>query len=139
MSRLVSPGPGPGGGGQAFICEKCGRTVPGEAPGSMHRNHCPECLWSLHVDLKPGDRRSCCRGLMEPIAVFVRQDGEWSLLHRCRRCSFIRANRIGGDDSVGALMSIALRPLALPPVPWAEIGPLLGRLGTADGREAGHD
>lgn len=136
MSRLITSEPGPEGRNPAFICEKCGRTVPGEAPGSAHRNHCPECLWSLHVDLKPGDRRSCCRGLMEPISVWCRADAEWSLLHRCRRCSFIRANRICGDDSLAALLSIALRPFAMPPVPWDQLGPLLGRLGMGEGKEA---
>lgn len=99
----------------AFMCEQCGRTVSGSASGSEHRNHCAWCLWSLHVDLRPGDRRSGCRGLMEPIAVWVKGGREWAIVHRCRRCGMIRSNRIAGDDNELLLMSMALRPLAEPP------------------------
>jgi hypothetical protein len=69
------------------------------------------------VDLRPGDRRCGCKGLMEPIAVSVRRDGEWAIVHRCQRCKAIRANRIAGDDNELALMSLAVRPLAEPPFP----------------------
>ena len=36
------------------------RTVVPEGAGSNHRNHCPNCLYSLHVDIEPGDRESEC-------------------------------------------------------------------------------
>jgi len=101
--------------GAAFKCEQCGRTVSGSEFGSEHRNHCPWCLWSLHVDLRPGDRRSGCRGPMEPIAVWVKGGREWAIVHRCRRCGMIRSNRIAGDDNELVLMSMALRPLSEPP------------------------
>jgi hypothetical protein len=54
---------------------------------------------------------------MEPIAISVRPDGEWTLVHRCRECGLIKANRIGGDDNPMLLMSLAARPLARPPFP----------------------
>jgi hypothetical protein len=44
---------------------------------------------------------------MEPIALWVRDDGEMSLLHRCSRCGVIKANRVAGDDdeeAIGALV-----------------------------------
>ena len=100
-----------------FICEHCHQTVPATAAGTAHRNHCPRCLWSLHVDLAPGDRGCGCKGPMEPIAVWVRRDGEWAIVHRCQRCGAIRTNRIAGDDNELALMSLAVRPLASPPFP----------------------
>jgi len=106
----------------AFICENCQQAVPGQAPGTQHRNHCPWCLWSLHVDIRPGDRRCGCRGSMEPIAVAVRYKGEWAIVHRCKRCRAIRTNRIAGDDNELALMSLAVRPLALPPFPLDRLG-----------------
>jgi DNA-directed RNA polymerase subunit RPC12/RpoP len=84
----------------AFICAHCGTTVPAEAPGTRQRNHCPACLRSLHVDLAVGDRRSLCRGVMDPIGAWVRADGELALLHRCRRCGSIRSNRVAGDDDL---------------------------------------
>ena len=100
----------------AFICEQCRQVVPGTAPGTEHRNHCPLCLWSLHVDIRPGDRRSGCRGLMEPIALWVRGE-EWVLIHRCRDCGILKSNRTAGDDSPVGLLSLAVRPLARPPFP----------------------
>ena len=101
----------------AFVCEHCQQTVAGAPPGTEHRNHCPWCLWSVHLDIRPGDRRSSCRDLMEPIAVAVARGGEWLIVHRCGRCKVIRVNRIGGDDSELVLMSLAARPLAQPPFP----------------------
>ena len=106
----------------AFFCEHCHQAVPGRAPGTEHRNHCPYCLWSVHVDMKPGDRRSGCRGGMEPIAVSARNDGEWSLVHRCQACGKVATNRIAGDDNELALLSLAVRPLARPPFPLDALG-----------------
>lgn len=99
-----------------FRCLRCGHDVSREAPGTRHRNHCPRCLWSVHLDARPGDRASACAGEMEPIAVAVRGD-EWTLIHRCRACGTLRANRVAGDDSALNLWSLAVRPLARPPFP----------------------
>lgn len=88
--------------------------MPGEAPGTRNRNHCPYCLCALHVDVRKGDRRSGCRGIMDPIAVWVKGDGEWAIVHRCRLCGKVMTNRIAGDDNELALVSLALRPLARP-------------------------
>ena len=69
------------------------------------------------MDLRAGDRRSGCRGLMEPIAVWVKRGGEWAIVHRCERCGMIRSNRIAGDDNEPLLLSMAVRPLAQLPFP----------------------
>lgn len=106
---------------QTFRCQHCRIDVPLDAPGTRHRNHCPQCLWSAHLDERPGDRRSPCGGGMEPIAVWVRPDGEWSLVHRCGSCRVTKVNRIAGDDNDLVLMSIAARPMAAPPFPLAKI------------------
>ena len=85
--------------------------------GSDHRNHCPNCLHSLHVDEEPGDRASCCGGIMEPIAVWVRKNGEWAIIHRCRQCGKLSSNRVAADDNPLKLMFIAMKPVAQPPFP----------------------
>jgi hypothetical protein len=54
---------------------------------------------------------------MEAIAVTVRGDGEWVLIHRCTGCDELRANRIAGDDNPLVLVRIAIKPLALTPFP----------------------
>ncbi len=100
-----------------FHCHHCFRPVFLTADGTRHRNHCPYCLWSLHVDQVPGDRQASCDGLMEPVAVWVRQKGEWALVHRCQKCGHFKSNRLAGDDNQVALLSIAVRPLAQPPFP----------------------
>lgn len=106
-------------------CGHCGFDFPPTAPGTRHRNHCPVCLWSQHLDAEtPGDRAADCGGLMEPIAVAPRPDGEWTLVHRCLRCRDLCRNRIAGDDDPIALMSLAVRPLARPPFPLTALLPL---------------
>lgn len=91
-----------------FRCRHCRLDVPLDAPGTMHRNHCPSCLWSRHLDEHvPGDRAAACAGSMEPIAVRVRDDGEWAVVHRCRGCATVRVNRIAGDDNAYVLHNLA--------------------------------
>jgi hypothetical protein len=110
-------------GRDSFRCRHCRLDVPMAAPGTRHRNHCPSCLWSRHLDgAVPGDRAAACAGAMEPIAVAVRADGEWALVHRCAGCSAVRLNRIAGDDNPLALMRLAVRPLAQPPFPLEALG-----------------
>lgn len=105
----------------SFICKVCGRLIVPEGAGSGHRNHCPNCLCGLHVDDEPGDRAADCGGVMEPVAVWVRKNAEWALIHRCRICGKLTSNRIAADDSPMKLMSIAMKPLTLPPFPLEKI------------------
>ena len=116
---------------EVFICRRCGREVVPGGSGTNHRNHCPNCLYSLHVDLTPGDRASDCGGHMEPIAVWVRWDGEWAIIHRCVRCGALSSNRIAADDHPIKLMSIALKPLSSPPFPLEKMTELTEQMGTS--------
>ena len=111
-----------------FVCKVCGRTVIPENAGSDHRNHCPNCLSSLHVDIDPGDRASDCGGIMEPVAVWVRKG-----IHRCKRCGVLHSNRVAADDNFMKLMSIALKPLCEPPFPIERIEELTACM-AGDGR-----
>jgi hypothetical protein len=61
---------------------------------------------------------------MEPIAVSVRGDGEWVLVHRCTACQELHLNRTAGDDNPLALLRVATRPLALPPFPLEALAAL---------------
>lgn len=123
--RATRPRHGRRDASRGFTCIHCKARVSGQAWGTKHRNHCPMCLHSRHVDDKPGDRASPCGGTLEPIAIAVRSAGpddrgpagEWVLVHRCLRCGTIKTNRIAGDDSERALLALALRPLARPAFP----------------------
>jgi len=104
--------------GGSFRCGHCHVDVPLDAPGTAHRNHCPNCLWSRHLDDDvPGDRAAECGASMEPIAVTARRDGEWLLVHRCLGCDELHLNRSAGDDNPLLLLHLAVRPLGNPPFP----------------------
>jgi RNHCP domain len=57
---------------------------------------------------------------MEPIAVTVRGERRWVLIHRCTHCGRLRLNKTAADDNVLVLLQLAALPLATPfPAPLA--------------------
>jgi predicted RNA-binding Zn-ribbon protein involved in translation (DUF1610 family) len=82
----------------SFICQNCGLKVKPLSYSS--RNHCPRCLYSLHVDNKPGDRLNECGGLMEPIKVETDPKKGYVIIHRCTRCGEIKRNRAANEAKV---------------------------------------
>ena len=104
-----------------FVCKVCGKIVVSAGAGSGHRNHCPYCLSSRHLDNAPGDRAADCGGVMEPIAVWVKKNGEWAGIHRCKVCGTLNSNRIAADDNPMKLMSLAMKPVSSPPFPLERI------------------
>jgi hypothetical protein len=62
---------------------------------------------------------------MEPVAITVRGDGEWVIIHRCTWCDTLRENRSAGDDNALALLQLAVQPLARPPFPLEVLSRLL--------------
>ena len=120
-----------------FTCKVCGRLCTPENAGSDHRNHCPNCLSSLHVDIEPGDRESDCGGIMEPVAVWVRRGGERAIIHRCNvgiteetfDVENLTTDRVAADDNPMKLMSIAMRPLSAPPFPLERIEEMTALMG----------
>ncbi len=67
---------------------------------------------------------------MEPIAVTVRGERRWMLIHRCTRCGRLRMNRSAADDNVLLLMRLAALPLANPPMPYLSLAAAPGPGGT---------
>lgn len=110
---------------ESFTCKVCGWKVNPPVYGENHRNHCPNCLSSLHLDNEPGDRESNCGGIMDPIGVWVMKNGEWSVIHRCRRCGHLSSNHVAPDDNPLKLISIAMHPIACPPFPIERIDDML--------------
>ena len=74
-----------------FVCAHCGRTV--EPLGYSSRNHCPHCLWSLHLDENPGDRAAECGGQMRPIRVETDPRKGFIIVHRCEKCGATVRNK----------------------------------------------
>ena len=95
----------------AFTCLRCGLEVVPLTNGS-YRNHCPQCLYSQHLDMAPGDRASSCKGMMQPIAIRHNSKKGLQLVHRCMTCGVVRANRVASDtvqsDDLEALISLPM-------------------------------
>ncbi|MGI8687098.1 MAG: RNHCP domain-containing protein [Thermomicrobiales bacterium] len=88
-------------GRESFKCVHCRAFIGPTVSGGKHRNHCPLCLYSRHVDGgRPGDRASDCGAKMAPVARFTRSNGEPMIVHRCLGCGFERNNRLAADDNM---------------------------------------
>jgi len=85
-----------------FICENCGFKVMGNG----YTNHCPNCLYSKHVDINPGDRLCNCHGLMRPIDI-LQKNGEFIILHKCEKCGFERKNKVNDGDNYRVIMEVS--------------------------------
>ena len=79
-----------------FICLNCNKMIEKLTNGS-YRNHCPFCLYSLHVDLRPGDRLNTCQGLMAPVGVVYKAKKGWQIVHSCLKCRKKSVNKVAVD------------------------------------------
>ncbi|MCL4403492.1 MAG: RNHCP domain-containing protein [Candidatus Marsarchaeota archaeon] len=88
-----------------FICEICGFLVK----GTGYTDHCPNCLWSRHVDVNPGDRASNCGGMMKPVgAEYIR--GKIQIVYKCTKCGAVKKNVSAEGDNIETIMSLIGRP-----------------------------
>lgn len=85
-----------------FICEHCAYQVAGNG----YTNHCPQCLWSKHVDINPGDRQATCQGLMRPVDLESKAD-EQVIIHHCLKCGFERRNKVVQVDNVDEIIKLS--------------------------------
>lgn len=92
----------------AFRCVHCGREILPVTNGS-YRNHCPFCLYSVHVDFMPGDRSSHCLGVMKPIGVVYHSKKGWQIIHLCEKCGVKRVNRIAENTVMPDDFSLVIR------------------------------
>lgn len=78
-----------------FRCSHCKQwVIINNHMGTVNRNHCNICLWSKHVDVGKGDRRSTCRGGMKPVGLTFKHEGqgrqgEIMLIHECAACGAV--------------------------------------------------
>jgi len=85
-----------------FVCEKCGKEIKGDG----YTNHCPDCLWSKHVDNNPGDRACDCEGMMEPFRIEKEGSG-YILTHRCTKCNHVKRNKIHTNDDFDEVVKVS--------------------------------
>ncbi len=83
---------------QGFVCAYCAQNIEKLSNGS-YRNHCPFCLYSRHVDNRPGDRANTCGGLMAPVGVSHSGKKGWRLHHRCLACGHVSVNKVAENTA----------------------------------------
>ena len=79
-----------------FICINCKKKV--EPLGYTSRNHCPHCLYSLHLDIMPGDRQNDCNGILEPVQTELSSKKGFIIIFKCRKCGAKIKNKSAKDD-----------------------------------------
>jgi hypothetical protein len=100
-----------------FTCMHCKQLISSDPvlSGVNHRNHCPYCLSSKHVDLlQSGDRMSACKSVMRPIGLswkhtrnkYGSSPGELMIIHYCQGCGSFSINRIAADDDTDLIMNL---------------------------------
>jgi len=87
-----------------FVCENCGKEV--EPLKYTSRNHCPHCLYSLHVDNIPGDRANPCKGKMRPISIEPNTKKGYIITYKCEKCGEIKRNKSADDDDFDLMLKI---------------------------------
>jgi hypothetical protein len=103
-----------------FICKVCGKFVPPSVTGSEHRNHCPYCLSSLHMDRYPATGLPTAAELWNRLPSGFAKTASGRLFTAAPlRASQLQPNC--GGRQPGETDSIALRPLAQPPFPLEQI------------------
>lgn len=87
----------------SFICLNCGSQV--EKLGYTSRDHCNKCLYSVHVDVFPGDRLNECKGLLKPINV-VTIKNKTQIEYVCTKCGKSVRNIVASDDNEQEILKI---------------------------------
>jgi len=86
-----------------FTCIVCGFHVVGNG----YTNHCPMCLYSMHVDKDvPGDRLSKCFGIMRPIGIEMK-NGNYIIVQKCEKCNKIKKNKASEKDNLDEICKIS--------------------------------
>ena len=88
-----------------FICENCGKLVPKLEISA--RDHCPNCLYSKHVDINPGDRGNTCLGLMIPIDI-EKYKNTYKIVYKCSKCGQIHKNIMASDDDMDKIITLSV-------------------------------
>ena len=117
-----------------FHCPACG-FEPAENVSEKEYAHCPRCLTAIHEADSEGYE---CGGKLQPVSIWVKPDDSWEILGRCSLCGEIASTPVSDEDDPILLLSIAGRPLSMPPFPLEKIEELTRMMGGA-GDKGGYD
>ena len=87
----------------SFICLNCGSQV--DKLYYTSRDHCNNCLYSLHVDISPGDRQNECKGLLKPINIINTKKG-MQIEYICKKCGKSVRNIVAEDDNKEEILRV---------------------------------
>lgn len=89
---------------EEFICENCGEKV--SKLNYTARDHCPNCLYSKHLDINPGDRKNNCKGFLKPINI-EKYKNTYKIIYKCLKCNQIHKNIMANDDDFNKIIEIS--------------------------------
>ena len=89
---------------ESFICENCGFEV--NKLNYTARDHCPQCLYSKHVDIMPGDRMNKCEGLLKPIGI-EKFKNTYKIVYKCLKCGELHKNVMAKDDNMDLIIELS--------------------------------
>lgn len=90
---------------EEFICSNCGYKV--NKLKYTSRDHCPNCLYSKHVDIMPGDRMNTCNGLMIPLGI-EKYKNTYKIIYKCSKCHQIHKNIMATDDNYDLIIKLSV-------------------------------
>lgn len=90
---------------EEFVCKNCNTLV--KPLKYSARDHCPNCLYSLHIDNNPGDRACTCNGFLIPIGVEKYKD-TYKIIYKCDKCNTIKKNICAKDDNINEIIRLSV-------------------------------
>lgn len=87
-----------------FVCRHCGREVT--PLGYTSRDHCPHCLYSIHIDNVPGDRANDCLGDLVPVSIESSNKKGYIITYKCSKCGEVKRNKSADDDNFDVMLDI---------------------------------
>lgn len=91
---------------EEFECINCGKLVSKLEYSA--RDHCPYCLYSIHIDINPGDRANDCKGLLKPIDIEKFKD-TYKIIYKCEKCNELHKNIIANDDDMDKIIELTVK------------------------------
>ncbi len=89
---------------EEFICDNCHSKV--KRLEYTARDHCPNCLYSKHIDIMPGDRKCLCLGLLKPIGIEKYRD-TYKIIYECEKCHYHHKNIMARDDNMDLIIELS--------------------------------
>ena len=91
---------------EKFTCYNCKEKV--NPLGYTARDHCPKCLYSLHLDINPGDRNSNCKGRLIPVGIEKSKKDNFKILYKCEKCGYKTKNIKAIDDNMEEIIRLSV-------------------------------